>query len=380
VDSPKKPSPHRARQEEALVVRAFKESGWRVRQPPSDAGVDLIVRKGDAAYAVEVKAAVEGRPDRLVPLFAQAHLQAALHAGALGLAPLAIVVARRVPASAAEQVLRFAERYAPDGAAGVMDFEGFRGFRGPGLERLNAEPLSNRSLFERSRPEARHLFSDLNQWMLKVLVAPHVPEPSLSAPRGRYRSASQLARAANVSVMSAFRLVEELRSEGYLHESSDDLNLVRREDLFRRWQSMSQRPVREVPARFLLRGNPAGQIEKLLSGGRACLGLFAAADALKLGLVSGVPPYVFVERLQSATVAAWKTLAPIEPGEAPDLILREAPAPQSIFRGLVRPGGVAACDVLQIWLDVSSHPSRGQEQAELIWRRVIQPIVKGEAA
>lgn len=83
-------------------------------------------------------------------------------------------------------------------------------------------------------PESGQFFSDLNPWMLKVLLAPELPEALLSAPRGQYRNASQLARAANVSVMSAFRFVRQLQREGYLHESAPNLNLVRREDLLSR--------------------------------------------------------------------------------------------------------------------------------------------------
>jgi hypothetical protein len=33
-----------------------------------------------------------------------------------------------------------------------------------------------------------------------------------------------------------------------------------------------------------------------------------------------------------------------------------------VFRGMVSPGGLAASDVLQVWVDVSTHPSRGREQ------------------
>ena len=51
--------------------------------------------------------------------------------------------------------------------------------------------------------------------MLKVLLAPEVPEELLSAPREQYRNASQLAEAAQVSVMSAFRFVQQLQVEGY---------------------------------------------------------------------------------------------------------------------------------------------------------------------
>jgi hypothetical protein len=228
--------------------------------------------------------------------------------------------------------------------------------------------------------ESRNLFSDLNQWMLKVLLAPELPEHLLSAPRGRYANVSQLARAARVSVMSAFRFVQQLKDDGYLHESSRALALVRRDDLLARWQSSGDGGTREIAMRFVLPGKPDEQLHKLLRDrSRACLALFAAADALKLGFVHGVPPYVYVERLNPASIAAWKGLRACEAGEPPDVVLRQAPAPQSVFRGMVKVGEVAACDVLQVWLDVASHPARGREQADLIRQRVLDPVIRSEA-
>ena len=127
--------------------------------------------------------------------------------------------------------------------------------------------------------------------------------------------------------------------------------------------------------RFLLKGESRTLLRRMLNSGRACLALFAAAEALKLGFVEGVPPYVYVERIGPANLAAWKNLRPCQSGERPDIILRQAPAPESVFRGLVRPEGTASCDVLQVWVDVSSHPSRGREQADLIRKRVLNRII-----
>jgi hypothetical protein len=376
---PRKPDAvEREKSAESRLADMFKKAGWQVWPQPSDADArrDLVVRRKGTEYAVEIKAAPEGRADRLVPLFAQAVLQAA-HGARQRAAPLAVVAAPRVPRRAAEQVMAFAQRYAPDAAAGVIDFEGFAMFRGPLLEELNAEGKELPASVRQSVRDSGALFSDLNQWMLKVLLAPELPEALLSAPRGQYRNASQLARAANVSVMSAFRFVQQLEREGYLHESFPYLRLVRREDLFSRWQALSLRSPREVPMRFLLPGDPQAQLRRMLASGRACLALFAAADALRLGFVSGVPPYVYVQRIQPANLAAWKNLRACSPGEPPDLIIRQAPAPQSVFRGLVQPEGMAACDMLQVWLDVASHPSRGQEQADMIRRRVLQRVIEG---
>ena len=131
---------------------------------------------------------------------------------------------------------------------------------------------------------------------------------------------------------------------------------------------------------FLLRADPRVELKRMVGSGRACLGLFAAAAALKLGFVPGVPPHVYVQRLGPANVTAWKNIVPSERGEPPDLILRQAFAPQSVFRGLVRTDGMPVCDVLQVWLDVSSHPSRGPEQADLIRRRVLDAVIRGKFA
>jgi Holliday junction resolvase len=361
---------------ESRLAALLEKGGWQLRHHPSDPGPDLVARRKGIQYAVEIKSAPEGRGDRLVPLFAQAVLQAA-YAARQKAEPLAVVAAPRVSRRVAEQVMAFAQRYAPHAAAGVIDFEGFAMFRGPQLADLNAErrelPLSARQ----SVRDSGALFSDLNQWMLKVLLAPELPGALLSAPRGQYRNASQLARAANVSVMSAFRFIQQYGREGYLHESSAYLQLVRREDLFSRWHALSARSPGEAPMRFLLQGDSQAQLRRMLDSGRACLALFAAAEELRLRFVSGVPPYVYVQRIQPANLAAWKNLRPCSPGEPPDLIVREAPAVQSVFRGLVRPEGLAACDVLQVWVDVASHPSRGREQADMIRKRVLNRLIQG---
>jgi hypothetical protein len=367
----------RGRSAESRLAALFERAGWHVRLHPSaDSGPDLVVRRDGIEYAVEIKSAPEGRSDRLVPLFAQAVLQAARAAGQKAV-PLAVVAAPTVSSRAAEQVMAFSERYAPDAAAGVIDFGGFALFRGPHLAEMNAPGTNFPVSVRQSVRDSGQFFSDLNQWMVKVLLAPELPDALLSAPRGQHRNASQLARAANVSVMSAFRFVQQLEHEGYLHESAPYLSLVRRKELLNRWQALSVRSVREVPMRFILPGDRHAQLRRMLDSGRACLALFAAADALKLGFVHGVPPYVYVQRIQPANLAAWKNVRACAPGESPDLIVRQAPAPQSVFRGVVRPEGMAACDVLQVWIDVAAHPSRGREQADMIRKRVLGRIIEG---
>lgn len=251
-------------------------------------------------------------------------------------------------------------------------------FAGPGLDSLDAPRMASRPRHpRRAREPMVNLFSDLNQWMLKVLLAPGIPRHLLGAPRGEYRNASELAAAAQVSVMSAFRFLRQLRREAFLDESAEVLRLVRIEELFSRWQAASLRPARELPARWIIRGDPKRQLAEAVASApsRACLGLFSAAAALGLGFVRGVPPHIYLEDPGQDNLR--KMGLSLESSERPDGFIRIPSAPEAVFRAAVSDLGVPASDVLQIWVDASAHPSRGREQASLIRRRVLQPLFEG---
>ncbi len=203
------------------------------------------------------------------------------------------------------------------------------------------------------------------------MLAPEIPEQLLGAPRGVYRNASELAAAANVSLMSASRFIRQLRHEGYLDEHR--LKLVRRADLFRRWQAAVLRHSPNELAMAFVLGGPIEDHLRQLQSRDACLALFAAADALNIGHVSGVPPHVYGPNWARLGSKDWSVLPA---AGKPDFILREPSAPQSIFRGMVNRNGVPVCDAIQVWLDVSAHPSRGLEQADLIYWKVLRPIVE----
>jgi hypothetical protein len=221
---------------------------------------------------------------------------------------VAVLAADHISNSVAEQVKRFALQNAPNVGVGIIDAGGFRSFIGHGLESLNAERSESPGIdLLAKRPSAANLFSDLNQWMLKILLSEEIPESMLSAPRGRYGNASQLAAAAGVSVMSAFRSVRQLSEEGFL-EDKGVLRLVRIEDLLERWLAANQRRAREIPVRWIIRGDKSqlhvalrsylskmearSPRQKRSHGGRLlkaspriCLGLFAAADVFGFGFV-----------------------------------------------------------------------------------------------
>ena len=387
---------------EALLLDLFRRAGWSIYdKPPADGQADVVAESGGKKYVIEVKRSAEGRRDRLVPLLSQAILQAqaaARHFSNSAI-PVAVVASPHISDSVAAQVQQFALRHAPNVGIGVMDSEGLRVFHGFGLEKFNSERSTRSQLGLAIQSESSgYLFSDLNQWMLKILLGQDIPESLLTIPRGHYRNGRQLAQAAGVSVMSASRFVRQLLSEGFLDQRKGLLRLVRREELMRRWQGASQRTAREVPVRWIIRGGkeqlltavrsycswldakllrpPKPRVGRLVvPAPRIAIGLFAAADLLGVGFVHGVAPYIYLEHLNSAALEQLGLSVEDAEGQ-PDAYIRIPENKEAVFRAVVRHEGVAVSDILQVWLDASNHPTRGKEQADQIWKRVLAPSIQ----
>jgi len=377
-----------------LLVDLFKKAGWKVRRQVSDTRADIFADAGDRQYLVELKSLSEGRRDRLIPLLAKAILEvrSAAELCPSPVTPVAVVASARVPVSVAEAAQSFAEVHAPDVGVGVIDGQGLRVFSGYGLERFN-EKRSRRAANEvASHQKLPNLFSDLNQWMLKILVGQALPQSLLNVPRAQCRNASQLAAAASVSVMSAFRLVQRLTDEGFLGEEQDQLKVVRVEELLERWVSANRQTSREIPARWTIKKDVEQLYESLAEymrefdapsnsrkrrsapvKPRCCLGLFAAADLLGFGFVRGVQPHIYLESLEPDVLQRFR-LAVDDSAGPPDVYLRIPTARESVFRATTKADGVPVSDIVQIWLDVCSHPARGREQADLIRTRALGPL------
>jgi hypothetical protein len=125
-----------------------------------------------------VKSASEGRRDRLIPLLSQAILEAQslVRQFPERAAPLAVVATRRVPASVADHLRRFAERHAPNVAVGIVDAEGFRSFAGAGLEGLKTPMNGIQDPFTRLIPAPLNLAqSDRNHRRLGTPIVSPAP-------------------------------------------------------------------------------------------------------------------------------------------------------------------------------------------------------------
>jgi hypothetical protein len=173
---------------------------------------------------------------------------------------------------------------------------------------------------------------------------------------------------------------------------ADQLQLARVPDLLEEWQAAARRAFREIPCRWLIPRHGRKQFESALRDYSArqshqqsranyadsdwphiCLGLFAAAEALGLGFVHGVPPVLYVERIEAELIERLGISQ--ERAREADIYLRVPAHKESIFRAAVDQKGIFVSDVLQVWLDSSNHPSRGSEQDDRIRDEVLRPLL-----
>ena len=376
-----------------LLSQLFRESGWKVDIQPrlGHREADLLISRRNLRYAVLLKIASETRRDRIIPLLSQAILEAdaVARSSPQTTRPLAIVAVPEISPSVSRSVQAFLVENAPQASVGLLDRQGSRTFWQEEFEDLNKSTPRQLARDSYASSEPANLFSDLNQWMLKVLLAPMVSPELLRAPRGSYRNASELATAADVSVASAFRFVRQLEQEGFLNEQTDRLRLVRCPKLMKLWQGSHRRSQREIRLRWLFPGDGRATLMSALHRygdfqvntpnvmPRVCLSFFTAAEELGVGFVHGALPSIYLEKL---VPNAWKKMGLSSEGtdHAPGVLVRVPSFRESLFRAAVRRQGIPTADVIQTWLDVSHHPTRGKEQAEQICRRVLKPIFDGE--
>jgi hypothetical protein len=362
---------------EQHLSAALKAAGWSVR--PGDAPVQFWIAKGAKRYPVLFRLARDARRSVIQALLADAILRG--RASVRGKF-LVIVGTPAISAAMARSLEQYAAEVAQDQPFGYVDERGLVRFHGLGLDAARGEPSGgapSRAAHERPR----NPFSDLNQWLLKVLVGRQLAPEMISVPREPIRSAAELAARGRASTPAAWRLYSALRDGGHLDDAGN-LSLVR--DLMARWRAAAQRPQRRVGAKWILPGRaPVERLHEALAGLRseaggppACLGLFAACDALGVGHVRGAQLHLYVRHFEPELLERLG-LALVVEGQQPDLFLQVARWPESLFRASVGVKGVPVADVIQCWLDVSGEPARGAEQAAFIWRRVLGPaIARGE--
>jgi hypothetical protein len=365
---------------EQQLASLLARDGWRISRSTRPGDPDLRIAKGDLSYVAEVKAAPDGRRSMLEALLADAVLRSRALARQSGSSTkaLAVVAAPALSESMVGALREYVRDFAPDVALGLVDARGRTELHGEGLEGLGAASSPRLRRARRSGSHETDLFSDLNQWMLKILLGRYLPAELLAVPRERIESASDLARLAKVSLPSAWRFLSALKDAGFVEDTDRGLELVRRDDLMGAWFSAVRRPHLEVRAALKLPvPDPVRILEPVVSAYRASHGriawaTFAASSHLGYQFVRGAPLHTYVEDLGEATLGRLD-LVPAREHEVAHVILRRPRWPEAVFRSIVARNGQPVTDIVQCWLDVGQQPARGSEQAELLWRRVLAP-------
>jgi hypothetical protein len=267
---------------------------------------------------------------------------------------------------------------------GALDEQGLAVFFGHGLEDIREERKSPaRGAFLAHHVE---VFSDLGQWLLKVVLSHRLPSQLQMVIGGHpvdrpVANAARLAALAQVSVPRAARIIAALRKEHFVDEGAP-LEPIRGDELIQRWSAVNLKRALELRACWVLpeRDGPK-QLGRILHaykqepGKRACLGLFAASDLLGFPFVKGVAPHLYLEDPSPDDLESLG-LRLAESGEGADVFVRRPIFPESVFRGAQPRAGVPVADVVQCWLDVSHYPARGPEMAEHLYKKVIGPSLR----
>lgn len=264
------------------------------------------------------------------------------------------------------------------------------------IERAKLTPRGKKRRSATPGKRRPNLFTDLNQWMLKVLLLKDAPEEMWGGPRGPTRTVRELAEKADVSVPHAHRFVRTFEERDHLRVTDEGIALVRKPALMDAWlQAVRQATHEAVPVRWLL-GEPSSldeifggrdegifpkrsfdeKVVGAIDGAKAehsivALGGFDACRAHGVLHTTSTGAEVHVRASLQEVCAAFD----LEPGDDKDAHFTLLPTRrgEAIFRGaVVHPlSAIPVVDILQAALDVAPHPARGVEQAEHIIHDVL---------
>jgi hypothetical protein len=340
---------------------------WRPASSASeDIGADLIgAEQGRDAFGVVIKAlSGSNRVDNLKGAAAMAIL--ALQRGCPELGKLVWLEVDRIGAQAVSKLAEYLAAVAPEVGWAVVDLHGGARISVPtlGLD-LSVES----DLPAPSNKAPTPLFSDLNGWMLKILLMQRAPEWAWTATREPARNPHALHSVADVSIASAHRFAKAMRDADHLRRDRKGLQLVRVEALLNRWRASHQsQPPALIEARPLF-GLEAHSIGLSVLGGRVALGGRIAAEHFGLQHATRGRPTIWVEAELDAALEALD-LVRAEPGRGQIWVGRPRHV-ESCFRGRVIADGVAYVDPCELMLECATDPARGFEQSQYILQRIV---------
>jgi hypothetical protein len=245
-------------EEDVVSILRAALPGWKWTRSSPGKGVDFELSGPRGARVVlEVKSARDGRREAVEGALARAILQLQRVRLAVKSTAMVALALPRIGPRTVDRVRGFMAEHAPDAAWAVVGGDGSYAVE---LAAHGVSEVALRSSLDRGlRPTAigtSALFTDLNCWLLKVLLLREVSSALWSGPRGPIRTPIELMTTGSVSRITAYRFVKTFTDADYLRATPTGLQVVRRDKLLGAWRGAAETAaIRRVPVRWLL-GRP----------------------------------------------------------------------------------------------------------------------------
>jgi hypothetical protein len=316
-------------------------------------------------------------PD-LLGRMALAALQYGKHRNELLDRPILFLGAKLLGAKSISTVQEFMNQHLPTWEWGLFDQRGMLRLHIPSMKLEVMEtpvPLKEAAVSRKNS----ELFTDLNRWMIKILLLHNMGDKLWGGPRAAVGTATDLHRIAKVSVETAHRFVRTFEERGFVRRTSKGLCLSRAEEMLEAWVAREQlAPRKRTPAAWFLDQPPelSKAVFPISKGVTVVAGGFEACQ--RLGVLHATPG-----TLELHVAGDWKkdsekwAMQPCKPENA-DLFLVETSYPSSVIRGQVPTSDLATVDVLQAALDVVHSPARGLEQVQFLVDLILSSLAVEE--
>ena len=366
-------TPDPTRLEEVLkkILGKYLPDVTQIEGMPTKGTMDFVAHHPSGVVVGEVRQSNSASIESIIGLLASSFLRSQHRVQTPSTTPLVLAIVPRVGAKTKRAVEQFMSENAPDCGWGLIDRTGATRIVVPPLG-IDAEEHGIVNQPRWKKRSSTQLFSDLNRWMLKVLLLADAPPDLWNGPRADIASATELHRVAKVSVAKAHQFCDAIERLGFLVRGPKGLTLVRKKTLVETWfHNERARRTDPIAVRSIF-GRPPDLQEMFcrqeIPGDYAICGFEACR---LLGVLH--TPVVRAEVYVIGELEAAFDALDLEVCDERDahFFLRRAHFGQSVLRGRVVRQNLPVVDVLQAALDVCDQAARGAEEAEYIVNHVL---------
>ena len=360
-------------QKERSIQSVFVHMGCTVTQleHTKDSDADFIVEIQGARYAAMVKTLTTPRTEDVIGRFSTMILQSPSTPWPPETIPILIVAVPRWGTPMAERVRSHMQEYAPHSAWALIDHVRGAIHLEPFTSSGESQPLvwySETPLTTSPVKRNASLFTDLNMWLLKLLIYKDAPEPYRIDIPNRIENPNHLSALSDVSRRTAYTFFNGFESMDFLRITKNKgIHIVRRSALLEMWIQEATRtpPVRSHCCSIF--GELESWEDLLQQAGNMSFALGGFGACRMHGALHTNAGPVWDVHIQGdiLTFESLWNLQACGDNEA-QINLIESTRTGAIFRCINRKQSLPVVDLIQSALDVAPLPGRGREQAEHI--------------